>query len=149
MKKLNNLFKSVANMVLPNHTYLFEDWESASEKVHSHELPVVIHVLPHTITMQLNEMQTKARNTTNCLLAFFDLCPSVDASGEEVAEVVDRCKTNARAFLQQLLREDGMEVMGDVRMEVATARGMAALAGVVMEINVRTASESLCTEAKS
>lgn len=147
MKKLNDLFKSVAQMVLPSHTYLFEDMATAAEKIHSHDLPVVIHVLPYTITMQLNEMQTKTRSTTNCLLAFFDLCPSIDASGEEFAEVVDKCKTNARAFLQQLLREDGVEVIGDVRMEVSYAKDMAALAGVVMEVNVRTASESLCTEA--
>lgn len=148
MQKLNNIFKRVASEVLPTHSYLFERWSNAHEKIHKASLPAVIHIVPQQVTMELNQMQTKARSTTTCLLAFFDLCPSLDASGEEVAQVIDKCKANAKAFLAELVRLDDITMTGDVQMEVTEARGMAALAGVILEFKVIGNYEALCSEAR-
>jgi hypothetical protein len=148
MQKLNNIFKRVASEVLPTHSYLFERWSNAHEKIHKASLPAVIHIVPQQVTMELNQMQTKARSTTTCLLAFFDLCPSLDASGEEVAQVIDKCKANAKAFLAELVRLDDITMTGDVQMEVTEARGMAALAGVILEFNVIGNYETLCSEVR-
>lgn len=145
MTELNEIFKQVAQTVLPAHSYLFERWSNAHEKLNNTDIPAVIHIVPHSITMELNEMQTKTRNTTTCMVAFFDLCPSLDASGEDIAKVADKCKDDARAFLRELTRKDGIEIIGSVRMEVAEASGMIALAGVVLEMNIRTSYESLCS----
>lgn len=144
MKKLNALFKSVAFDVLPNHSYLFERWSNAAEKVHFQALPAVIHVVPKAMKVELNKFQTQIKPTTTCLVAFFDLCPSLDASGEEVAEVVDRCREDAKRFLAELVRRDGVEVVGDVLFEIAEARHAACLAGVVMQFDVATYQEALC-----
>lgn len=138
----------MASAVLPSHTYLFERWSNAHEKIHKAKLPAVIHVVPQQVTMELNQMQTKARSTTTCLLAFFDLCPSLDASGEEVAQVIDKCKAYAKAFLAELVRVDEVTITGEVQMEVTEARGMAALAGVILEFKVVGNFESLCLAAK-
>lgn len=148
MQKLNNIFKRVASEVLPTHSYLFERWSNAHEKIHNTSLPAVIHIVPQQVTMELNQMQTKARSTTTCLLAFFDLCPSLDASGEEVAQVIDKCKANAKAFLAELVRLDDITMTGDVQMEVTEARGMAALAGVILEFKVIGNYEALCSEVR-
>lgn len=148
MQTLNNIFKRVASAVLPSHSYLFERWSNAHEKIHKAKLPAVIHVVPQQVTMELNQMQTKARSTTTCLLAFFDLCPSLDASGEEVAQVIDKCKADAKAFLAELVRVDEVTITGEVQMEVTEARGMAALAGVILEFKVVGNFESLCLAAK-
>lgn len=144
MKKLNDIFKSVAEVALPSHSYSFERWSNAAEKIHSQSLPAVIHIVPRSIDVELNAFQTKAKSTVTCLLAFFDLCPSLDASGEETVIVVDRCKEDARKFLAELIRRDGVEIIGNVRMEVTEARFAAALAGIVMEVKVTTNAESLC-----
>lgn len=148
MQKLNDIFKRVASDVLTTHSYLFERWSNAHEKIHKAPLPAVIHIVPQQVTMELNTMQTKARSTTTCLLAFFDLCPSLDASGEEVAQVIDKCKADAKAFLAELVRVDGVAVTGDVQMEVTEARGMAALAGVILEFKVVGNFEALCSAVK-
>jgi hypothetical protein len=148
MQKLNDIFKRVASEVLPTHSYLFERWSNAHEKIHKASLPAVIHIVPQQVTMELNQMQTKARSTTTCLLAFFDLCPSLDASGEEVAQVIDKCKANAKAFLAELVRLDDITMTGDVQMEVTEARGMAALAGVILEFKVIGNYEALCSEVR-
>lgn len=148
MQALNNIFKRVASAVLPSHSYLFERWSNAHEKIHKAKLPAVIHVVPQQVTMELNQMQTKARSTTTCLIAFFDLCPSLDASGEEVAQVIDKCKADAKAFLSELVRVDEVTITGEVQMEVTEARGMAALAGVILEFKVVGNFESLCSAVK-
>lgn len=145
MKKLNALFKSVAFDVLPRHTYLFERWSNAAEKIHSNSLPAVIHIMPHSVKLELNAMQSKIRPTTSCLVAFFDLCPSLDASGDEMAGGIVRCRDDAKRFLAELVRRDGIEVVGDVRLEIAVASYAAAVAGVVMEFDVVTKYESLCS----
>ena len=148
MQELNNIFKRVAAQVLPSHTYLFERWSNAHEKIHKAKLPAVIHIVPQQVTMELNQMQTKARSTTTCLIAFFDLCPSLDASGEEVAQVIDKCKADAKVFLAELVRVDEVTITGEVQMEVTEARGMAALAGVILEFKVVGNYESLCLASK-
>lgn len=147
MQKLNNIFKRVASEVLPTHTYLFERWSNAHEKIHKASLPAVIHIVPQQITMELNSTQTKTRSTTTCLLAFFDKCPALDASGEQVAQVIDKCKDDARAFLAQLVRVDNVAITGEVMIEATEARGMAALAGVILEFKVVGNFEPLCVGA--
>jgi hypothetical protein len=144
MQKLNDIFKRVASEVLPTHTYLFERWSNAHEKIHKASLPAVIHIVPQQVTMELNQVQTKVKSTTTCLLCFFDKCPALDASGEEMSVVIDRCKDNSKAFLAELVRVDGVAVTGDVQMEVTEARGMAALAGVILEFKVVGNYEALC-----
>ena len=145
MQQLNNIFKGVAEVALPSHSFLFERWSNAAEKIHSQSLPAVIHIIPQSVALELNTMQTRAKNTTTCLLAFFRLCPSLDASGEEMAEVIDMCKADAMLFLSELIRRDRIEVQNNIRLQVTEAGYSACLAGVVMELQVLTPSESLCS----
>ena len=147
MQELNNIFKAVASEVLPTHTYLFERWSNAIAKIHKFPLPAVVHVVPQQMTMELNQVQTKVKNTTTCLLCFFDKCPALDASGEEVAQVIDKCKDDARAFLAQLVRVDDVTISGEVLIEATEAKGSAALAGVILEFKVVGNFEPLCAGA--
>lgn len=144
MKQINDIFKSVAEAVLPSHSFLFERWSNADEKIHTHSLPAVLHIIPQSVSLEMNAMQTRAKNTTSCLVAFFRLCPSLDASGEEMAEVIDQCKADAMLFLSELIRRDRIEVQNNIRLQVTEAGYSACLAGVVMELQVLTPSESLC-----
>lgn len=145
MQKINNIFKAVAQEVMPSHSFLFERWSNAAEKIHHTSLPAVIHIIPQSVEMELNPMQTRARSTTTCLLAFFDKCPSLDASGEEMAVVIDRCKDNAKAFLAHLIHKTNLTIEGEIKMEVTEAMGRACLAGVVCEFEVQDNFSALCS----
>ena len=146
MIELNELFKGIVEEALPNYAYLFERWSNAAEKVHSTDLPVVMNIVPKTQRLQLNEKQTKYGTTTSCLVAFFNLCPSLDASGEEVAAVVDECRNAAQKFLAHLVESYDVELVGDVNVEIAEASYAACLAGVVLDFQVKQKPKVLCGE---
>jgi hypothetical protein len=144
LKQLNDLFKEVVADVLPNHSYIFDRWSNAAEKVHTTDMPAVIHVIPKRQQYTLNTQQTKIGTTTSCLVAFFDLCPSLDADGEEMAEVLDRCQEAAQRFFSALTYRNGIAIVGDVNVETAEASYSACLAGVVCEFRIKAKDKAIC-----
>lgn len=119
-----------------NLTYVFENMQGANLKLDSAPLPAFVNVMPLTGSIRITPLQVK--NYPKCSFWFVDKV-NLDADGEEVQDVVNRCMDYAYEFILTLNESQFFEPVEkmDVDYQVVTSDMDANVAGVVIELQLK------------
>lgn len=119
-----------------NLTYVFENLQGANLRLDSAELPAFVNVIP--LTGSIRVTPTQIRNYPKCSFWFVDKV-NLDADGEDIQDVVNRCMDYAYEFILTLNESKFFEPVEnmEVDFQVVTSDMDANVAGIVMEIQLR------------
>lgn len=119
-----------------NLTYVFENLQGANLKLDSAELPAFVNVIP--LTGSINITATQVRNYPRCSFWFVDKV-NLDADGEDIKDVVDRCMDYAYEFILTLNESKFFEPIEktEVDYQVVTSDMDSNVAGVVIELQLK------------
>lgn len=124
---------AVANEVLPEWSYIFDDWYAADRDVSKHGLPAVIALLAFNGQVQVRNGQTRVAQ--NCSIAFIDKV-SRDAKGEEKSEAYNRMLTAANQFVAALNKSGYFAPLDVVEYTVIYDQLSSIVTGVYIDITL-------------
>ena len=117
-------------------TYVFEDLTGANVRLDNEQLPAMVNVLPVSGTIRVTA--TQIRHYPNCALWFVDKV-KLDADGDDIQKVVERCMDYAYEFILWLNWSKMFEPIEntEVKMTVITSDFDSNVAGVMIELQLK------------
>lgn len=106
METIEKIIKGVATEKFGGFSYVFDDWETADEKLERLSYPAILCVLPASGMIEIKN--GRVYDTENIALAFLDIAPR-DADGEENEEVYTRMKVSGARFINELVKSRKFE----------------------------------------
>lgn len=106
METIEKIIKGVATEKFAGFSYVFDDWETADEKLDRLSYPAILCVLPASGMIEVRN--GRVYDTENIALAFLDIAPR-DADGEENEEVYTRMKVAGARFINELIKSRKFE----------------------------------------
>lgn len=134
MRVEEKIFKVVERM--GNLSYVFEDLAGANYKLDNEHLPAFVNVMP--VSGSIRVTPTQMRYSPNCSFWIVDKV-NLDADGETIMDVVNRCMDWAYEFILTLNESKLFEPVEntDVGIQVVTHDFDANVAGVMLTMQLR------------
>lgn len=128
--KLREIAKS-----FESYSYVFEDWNGASEVIDRVSLPAIVCILPVGGYLELSRGRVK--DCENIAIAFVDKVVR-DANGDDNEKVYNEMKSTAGAFLKAMNDSREFEpIEGNVRYTTIFESASAYYTGVLLELTIK------------
>ncbi len=132
---IENNIREIAAKEFQDYSYVFEDWNGASEVLDRVDLPAIICILP--VGGNLTFKRGMVKDSEDVLLAFVDKVVR-DADGSDNEEVYSKMKSVAASFVSAMNSSGVFEpVDGDVRYSTILEAGSSYFTGVFLELTVK------------
>lgn len=137
MKTIEKIIKGVATEKFGDFSYVFDDWETADEKLDRLSYPAILCVLPASGMIEVRN--GRVYDTENIALAFLDIAPR-DADGEENEEVYTRMKVAGARFINELIKSRKFEGLdGRQQYQTIVERLSSIVSGVMYSLTLTQA----------
>ncbi len=130
---IDEKIREVAGNVLPEWTYVFDDWYGADKTIAKVQLPVCMEILP--VGGMLAERNGMIRNAQNCAIAFLDKVIK-DGDGDNQSEVYNRMLLAAERFIKGLNESGYFQPVENVQYYVIYEQTATILTGVYLDLSL-------------
>ena len=130
---IDEKIREVAGNVLPEWTYIFDDWYGADRTIGKVQLPVVMEILP--VGGMLTERNGMIRNAQNCAIAFLDKVIK-DGDGNNQSEVYNRMLQAAETFIRGLNESGYFQPIQNVQYYVIYEQTATIVTGVYLDLSL-------------
>lgn len=134
-RSIENKIREIAETKFCRFSYIFEDWNGASEVVDKVSLPAIICLLP--VGGYLNFTHGRVKDSEDLLIAFVDKVTR-DANGDDNEEVYTRMKQAAAQFINEMNNSGYFDpIDGRIKYQTILESASAYFTGVSIELNVK------------
>ena len=135
---IENKIREIAKEKFAEYSYVFEDWNGASEVMDRVPLPAIVSILPTGGTISFTHSGVK--DSENVLLAFVDKVVR-DANGEDNEEVYTRMKKTAITFVNEMNKSHYFEPIGEnIKYTTILEKASSYYTGIILELEVQERS---------
>ena len=135
---IENKIREIAKYKFAEYSYVFEDWNGASEVMDRVPLPAIVSILPTGGAISFTRSGVK--DSENVLLAFVDKVVR-DANGEDNEEVYTRMKKTAIAFVDEMNKSRYFEPIGEnIKYTTILEKASSYYTGIILELEVHERS---------
>lgn len=135
---IENKIREIAKEKFAEYSYVFEDWNGASEVMDRVPLPAIVSILPTGGAISFTRNGVK--DSENVLLAFVDKVVR-DANGEDNEEVYTRMKKTAIAFVNEMNNSRYFEPIGEnIKYTTVLEKASSYYTGIILELEVQERS---------
>ena len=135
---IENKIREIAKEKFNGYSYVFEDWNGASEVMDRVPLPAIVSILPTGGAISFTRNGVK--DSENVLLAFVDKVVR-DANGEDNEEVYTRMKKTAITFVNEMNKSRYFEPIGEnVKYTTVLEKASSYYTGIILELEVQERS---------
>lgn len=128
---IEDKLREIADAFFPRYSYVFEDWNGASEVLDRVSLPAIICILPVGGSIALKNGRTK--DSENILLAFVDKVER-DADGNDNEKVYTKMKDVAVKFICAMNESNYFEPISRFKYTTILEQGSVYYSGVFVEL---------------
>lgn len=135
---IENKIREIAKDKFNGYSYVFEDWNGASEVMDRVPLPAIVSILPTGGAISFTRSGVK--DSENVLLAFVDKVVR-DANGEDNEAVYTRMKKTAIAFVNEMNNSRYFEPIGEnIKYTTVLEKASSYYTGIILELEVQERS---------
>ena len=132
----------VESMSTSKFSYVFASKNEANFLLEKTDMPCIINVLPVSGTLDVRA--TSINDTPNCLIAFFDKLPEVNATIDDIKEINTRMMLGVQEFIAKVNSSGLFDTVTNVNYQNVEEYDIACY-GYVLDIKLKeTSGTSIC-----